>query len=104
MQTLSNVLKWILVSSADPDRWSTTVKMALLGLIPFIMQGIGITCGLHLVCPIVNVDELTGAFLSIANLVFYALSAVSIVGSVFAFMRKIVRTLTGTNAAFPQNQ
>lgn len=104
MQTLSNVLKWILVSSADPGRWSMTVKMSLLGLIPFVLQAIGVTCGLHLICPAIGADELQNAALSASNAVFYALSLVSVLGALYGFGRKVYRTVVGTNAAFTPNQ
>lgn len=103
MQTISNVLKWIFVSSADAGKWSLTVKMALLGAVPAVMQGIGLACGFHVVCVAVNADQLTTIALSVANLVYLGLSAVASIGVLYGVIRKISLTATGNNAAFPPN-
>lgn len=100
MQTLSNILKWIFVSSANPEQWSATVKFALLGVVPTIMTAVGLACGVHLACVPVTAGDLQSLATEASQLVFLALSAVSIVGSAYGLIRKIYRTATGTNAAF----
>ncbi len=99
-----NVVRWLLVSSEDATKYSTTVKMALLGLIPYIMQGVGITCGLNLICPAVDTNQLTQIAMSISNIVFLGLSLIAALGTIFGLARKVTKTVDGTNAAFPSPQ
>ena len=100
MQKLSNVLKWVLVSSADPSKFSATLKFALLGIIPGAMSVMGLACGFQLVCVNVTASDLTTVVNEFSQLVFLILSVVSIVGAIWGFARKLVRTANGTNAAF----
>lgn len=104
MQTLSNVLKWIFVSSADPSKVSATIKFALLGIIPGAMSVIGMACGFHLACVNVSSGDLTTLAGEVSQLVFLALSTVSILGTVWAFCRKVFKSSNGTNAAFAAPQ
>ena len=91
-------IRWVLVSSNDASKWSLTVKATLLGAIPFVMQGVGITCGLNLVCPSVSTDLLTEVALSLSNLVYLGLSLVAAVGAFYGLVRKLTNTLNGTHA------
>lgn len=104
MQTLSNILKWVFVSSADATKISLTVKMALLGVIPFVMQAIGITCGLHALCPAVSADQLSEIALSLSNTVFLALTLIASIGTAVGLIRKVILSLQGQNAAFAEPQ
>ena len=92
-------IRWVLVSSNDASKWSLTVKATLLGAIPFIMQGVGITCGLNLVCPTVNADLLTEVASTLSNLVYLVLSLIAGIGAAWGLVRKIANTMNGTNAA-----
>lgn len=104
MQTLSNILKWVFVSSADATKVSLTIRLGLLAIIPYVMQTIGITCGLHLVCPAVNADLLNEIVSGVSNTIFLGLSLVASVGATVALIRKIILSLQGQNAAFAKPQ
>lgn len=96
-----NAIRWVLVSSEDASKWSLTVKMALLGLVPYAMQAFGITCGLNLVCPQIDANELTLIATSLSNIVYLTLSLIAAIGTAFGLVRKVTNTFEGTNAAFP---
>lgn len=98
----AKAIRWVLVSSDDASRWSLTVKASLLGAIPFVMQGIGITCGLNLVCPNVSSDVLTEVALSLSNLVYLGLSLVAGIGAFYGLVRKVMNTLNGTHAGLAE--
>ncbi len=104
MQTISNVLKWIFVSSADASKLSLSVKMFGLGIIPYFMQAVGISCGLHIVCPTVSADLLTQVVSTISDVVFLSLTLVSSVGFAAGLIRKVILSLQGQNAAFANPQ
>ena len=104
MQTLSNVLKWIFVSSADPSKVSSTIKFALLGIIPGVMSIVGLACGFHLACVAVTPSDLSTVANEVSQLAFLVLSAISILGAIWAFLRKVFKTANGTNAAFAAPQ
>lgn len=98
LEWIKTAVRWVLVSSDDASRWSLTVKASLLGAIPFVMQGIGITCGLNLVCPTVSSDLLTEVALSLSNLVYLGLSVVAAIGAFYGLVRKVMNTMNGTHA------
>lgn len=102
LEWIKTAIRWVLVSSDDASRWSLTVKATLLGAIPFIMQGIGITCGLNLVCPNVSTDVLTEVAASASNLVYLGLSLVAAIGAAYGLVRKIANTLNGTHAGLAE--
>ena len=97
MEKIKTAIRWIMVSSADASKWSASVKFALLGAVPFVMQAIGLACGLEIACVSVTGDELQTVALSVSNIVFLALSTVSAVGTLYGIVRKIYRTIDGTN-------
>ncbi len=94
--------KWLFISSDDATKWSLTVKASLLGAIPLIMQGIGITCGLNLVCPSVNADVLTETASALSDLVYLTLSLVAGIGAAYGLVRKVANTFNGTHAGFAE--
>ena len=94
---MTDILRWIFLSSKDPKKVSASVLFALTASIPFILQALGITCALWQVCVDVNADQLVELFTHIANLVMFLLSAVGALGFIYAFLRKVVLTWTGEN-------
>ena len=92
-----------MVSSADAEKMSLTIKFALVGAIPAIMQAIGLACGFNVLCIYTTPTELEAVALTIANLAYLTLSAVAAVGFILSFFRKVSRTIVGANAAFPSN-
>lgn len=102
LEWIKTAVRWVFVSSDDASRWSLTVKAVLLGAIPFVMQGIGITCGLNLVCPSVNADLLTEVAASASNLVYLGLSLIAGIGAFYGLVRKVMNTLNGTHAGLAE--
>lgn len=83
---------WLVRSSADPNKLSTTVKGFLLGVLPLLVLAFGMA---H-----VNLDSerLTVIINDLALVIQYALGTVSAAVSVYGLIRKLVKTLNGTNA------
>ena len=102
LEWIKTAVRWVLVSSDDASKWSLTVKATLLGAIPFVMQGIGITCGLNLVCPNVSSDVLTEVASSASNLVYLGLSLIAGIGAFYGLVRKVMNTLNGTHAGLAE--
>ena len=82
-------LKWIVTSSADPQKYSLMVKSALLSVVPFLIQGLQLTCGIHLVCLAVDGSVLSTVADTVANIVYMALSIIAGVGFLWGLGRKI---------------
>jgi hypothetical protein len=94
---MNNVLNFILKSSADPKATSATIKFALLGVIPYLMQAAGIVCGFDYICIDLNPSTLELIASTVADTAYYLLSLVSVVGALWGASRKLYRTLTGEN-------
>lgn len=75
---------------------------ALVGIIPYIMQAVGLACDFGYQCYEVDANLLELAFQAIADGVFYALTLVSVLGTLWGLGRKIYRTATGKNEAIKQ--
>lgn len=90
---MQKLLQWLIVSSANPSKLSATVKGLLLGVLPVVVYLTGLA---HL-----NVGEsdLKALIDGIATVVEVGLGLVSAVVFVIGLVRKIYRTLTGTNQA-----
>lgn len=97
---IDKILDFLLVSSADPSKWSLTFKMALVGVIPYIVNAAGIACGLGLVCLGVDDVVLNSLAEALEKIVFLVLSAVSAVGVLIGLFRKLIRSAQGTNRSF----
>lgn len=98
-QFLERLVTWLLHSSADPRKMSLTVKMALLSVVPWVMQTLGFACALGTVCVAFDQSMLEVVAADIAQVVYYVLTAVSMLGFAYGAVRKIWRTLTGQNKA-----
>jgi hypothetical protein len=93
------VLKFIFVSSGNPTKASASLKFALVGFIPYIMQALDLVCGLGNQCYDINPTLLETFFDAIANGAFYLLSFIAVVGTAWQAWLKIYRTITGKNLA-----
>ena len=89
--------QWLVHSSADPNKTSLSVKMALLAVVPYVLNLVTAACGLGLVCLGVDAESLNQVVKVIADIVFWALSIVSGVGFVIGFGRKLWLSLKGQN-------
>jgi hypothetical protein len=92
-QALMAVFEWILVSSADPNEVSLTVKGALVAIIPGVMALAGLA---H-----VNLGDgsvLTGLFDAVAQFVQSLLTVVATVMTVVGAVRKVYFLLVPPNS------
>jgi hypothetical protein len=96
------IFDFIVRSSADPQAISSTIKYALLGAIPFLMQALDIVCQFGYQCVAFDPSLLEVFFDAIASGIFYLLTLVSVAGTTWAAGRKIYRTATGQNKALQQ--
>ncbi len=92
---MKKVFQWIVYSSADPRKISLTVRAALLGVVPMLLNAVSVACGFGLVCLGVDADGLNTVAEAVSNLVFWGFSIVSGVMFLYGFVRKIVLTSTG---------
>jgi hypothetical protein len=84
------IIDWLVTSSADPRVTSLTVKSLLIGAIPTVLYVLDFTCGLKLVCTDVTGDELATISETTSNLVFLVFSAISVAGTLFGLVRKLL--------------
>jgi len=96
---MKTIIDFIIKSSADPRATSLTVKAALLGLIPFIMQALDIACDFGKQCYDLQPSLFETIVSALADGTFYLLSLISVIGFVYGLGRKITRTIMGENEA-----
>lgn len=104
MEYLKTIWHWLVKSSADPRATSLTVKSTLLGGLTLVtghvVQALDLVCTFGYKCYYLDpslIDELRLAIDAIAEGFYYALMLVAIGGTIVGAVRKIVRTLKGTN-------
>jgi hypothetical protein len=83
----NTLVRWIVVSSADPQEISLSIKGVLVGLVPYVIAISGLA---HLN---VGQDQMTGLIDGVANVIQYALALVSGVMMVWGMARKIWLTI-----------
>lgn len=98
---VNTAMNWLLLSSANPNQASLTIKFFLTGLIPYALNGLFYACGFHVACIPVTSDQLAAHVQEFANVVFYALSIVAWIGGAVAFVRKVYNTIRGQHASLP---
>lgn len=86
-------------SSADPQQTSATIKFALLGIIPYLMQALDMACSFGSQCYDLDPSLFETIVDALANGIFYLLSLISVIGTLWAAGRKLYRTVTGQNRA-----
>lgn len=96
---LKTIYNFIVKSSADPKAVSASVKYALVGIVPMIMQALNLVCGLGVQCYDLDSNLFMVGIDAIANGVFYGLSFVAVIGTFYGVARKLYRTVTGNNLA-----
>lgn len=89
---MRNFLRWLILSSADANKYSLMVKGFLLALIPTIITVAGLT-NIH----IPNQETLTLVVESIAIAIQIGLGIVASVVAFIGAVRKIVSTFNGDN-------
>lgn len=93
---MKSIINALWYSSKDPKRVSLSVRAFLIFLIPVAMQALGLACQFGYQCNFES-SQLTELVNIIADAVFYGLSLVGALGTVYGLLRKIVRTLMGNN-------
>lgn len=91
MKTLKTVWYWIVLSSADPEKTSLMVKGFLVGMVPFFLilaPTLGIT---------VSYAEANDFVGQVTILVLNLLTIAGLLTASFGLIRKVGRTMTGTN-------
>jgi hypothetical protein len=83
------IIKWLVTSSANPSKYSLTFKGFALGFIPWILQALSLTCGLHLYCGAIDGTFLTSVIETVANMIYYGLSFVAGVTFLCGITRKL---------------
>jgi fumarate reductase subunit D len=92
-------LAWdfLVKSSADPTKYSLTVKGTLLAAVPVVMQVLGFACTFGQVCIDMDADLLTAVAQSAGTLVFHILTVLGMGLAFYGLVRKVWLTLTGQN-------
>lgn len=99
---MKKILRWILVSSADPKKTSASVKFALLALIPYAIHAIRLSCGFGFGCLDISSESLTLVVENVASIVEGLLMIVALVGGIYSLVRKVVLTFKGENKALEE--
>ena len=81
------ILKWLVTSSADPNKYSATVKGALGIGVAWLLQISPLTCAAHIVC--FDPTVLSSVVQTAGNIVYLGLSLISAVVFLFGLARKI---------------
>lgn len=96
---MSTITTFLLKSSADPKQTSATVKFALLGIIPYIMQVTNLVCEFGSQCYSIDPNLLETIASALAEGTYYLLLLISVMGTLWGASRKLWRTVTGKNLA-----
>lgn len=97
IKILEKILNFIILSSADPKKFSLSFKAGALFLVPFLMQAYGMVCAFGYRCIDIDPSIFDTVIDMMANLIFLFFSAVATVLSLCGIFRKMYRTFTGTN-------
>ena len=97
MRYVKQAWQWIVQSSANPQATSLSVKMALLGIVPYALNIATAACGFGLVCLGVDAVGFNDVVEAISDTVFSGLTIVSSLGFIYGFGRKIVLSVKGRN-------
>lgn len=89
---MKKIINWLVISSADPEKLSLTVKGFLVGIIPIV------SFVLHFSKINLGDETLTSLIDSIVVLIQAALGIVAGIVFVVGLVRKIVATIQGTHA------
>jgi hypothetical protein len=83
----NTIVRWFVLSSANPAEVSLTVKGALIGVLPVLMAAAGLA---HFN---VGQDQLTGIFDVVAGLVQVVLTIVAALVTAYGLVRKLWNTI-----------
>jgi len=98
-EALKTVIIFLVASSKNPDKISLSLKMVMLGFIPYTMQVFGLACSIGDICVTIDQSMLEALVTAAADIVFYSLTFISSIGFAWGIVRKLYRTITGQNEA-----
>ena len=96
MNTIKKMWYWLVKSSANANNWSLTVKGALVSIIPIIIMVTNLA-NIHL-----QTADLTATTDAIVSIVAGFATLVSAVITTVGLVRKLYKTIVGTNAVLNQ--
>jgi hypothetical protein len=82
-------IKWLVTSSADPTKYSATIKGAGYMAVSYIISLLGLTCAYHLLCVSADGDSLKTVVDTVANIVQWLLLIVGGINFIAGFIRKL---------------
>ena len=80
-------IKWLVTSSANPEKYSSLVKGALGLAAAWLLQLSPLVCGAHIIC--VDPQLIDSIVQTIGSIVYLGLSLVSAVAFLFGVLRKL---------------
>jgi len=89
---MNKIIQWLILSSADAQKLSLSVKGVLLGIVPILIAVTGVA-GIQ----IPNAETLTSIIDLVATFLQVALGIVASVITAIGLIRKIITTFQGTN-------
>lgn len=95
MNTIENIVKWFVVSSADPDRVALSLRASLLMGVPYILNIVTAACGIGLVCLGIGETELRASIEAVISTITGGLYIVGGVLFLYGLGRKFYKTFTG---------
>lgn len=94
------LVKWVWLSSANPEAASLTVKGAAMFAIPWILKAVAFSCGAGFFCTSgLDVNLLESIAGVLGNIVFFLFSLTGALVALVGFIRKVVRSFSGKNLA-----
>lgn len=96
---MKSIYNFIVKSSADPEKTSLTIKGIGLMAIPYLLNLFDVACEFGQQCYQVNASTFEVIVQAVADGTFYALSFLSAWWALYGAVRKLFRTITGTNSA-----
>jgi hypothetical protein len=83
------IIKWLVTSSANPTKYSATIKGAGYMAVAYIISLLGITCASHVLCVAADGDSLKTAVDNVATILQGVLLVVGGINFIAGFVRKL---------------
>jgi hypothetical protein len=84
-----NLLKWLVTSSANAQKYSLMVKGVLMFGVAKLIALMPVLCGFHIACIAVDGTLLSSAVDTIANIVYLGLSLIGSLAFLYGLARKL---------------
>jgi hypothetical protein len=84
-----NFIKWLVTSSADPTKYSATIKGTGYMLVAWAISLFGVTCSFHIVCVQADGDSLRTVVDTVATITQGILLVVGGIHFLAGFIRKL---------------